>query len=145
MNFTVINYSKLNMTAVDDELFETRSPFTIVLEETNQHFKISITVNQNAKFDGLSIPKPFRWFLPEIDFTNTLYSAAGLVHDALYASELVSKSVADDIFRGILRDAGISRFKGSLAHWCVQTFAKKHYGKQYDKHNIRNYISMSIL
>lgn len=102
----------------------------------------TITLYPGAMTDGLSIPFGFRWFLPTWSKDNELYNIAGFIHDALYASELLSKDEADDLFRGILRDAGISRFKASTAEWCVQTFAKSHYGKKHDNFDLANYITV---
>ena len=144
MNFMVISNSKLNIESLEDNLFRLTSDFSIVLKENNHNFLVKFTVSKGAIFDGLSIPFGLRWFLPVIDYTNDLYSAAGLIHDGLYASELVSKEIADDIFRGILRDSGISRFKAGCAHQAVMKFAKKHYGKHQDEHNLKYFMDMNV-
>lgn len=102
----------------------------------------TITIYPGAMCDGLSIPTGLRWFLPKWDKDNDLYNIAGIIHDGLYASELLTKDTADDIFRSILRDAGISRFKASTAEWCVQTFAKCHYGRKHDEYNMAAYVSV---
>ena len=39
---------------------------------------------------------------------------------------------AVDMLRGILRDAGLSRFKASTVCWCVNNFAASHYGPEND-------------
>ena len=88
-------------------------------------------------WDGASIPRVFSWFLKSYDTKNSLYTFASLVHDYCYASECVEKDVADDFFRGIMRDSGISRLKASTAEWCVQTFAKNHYGVSHDRFGLR--------
>lgn len=144
-SFTVISYSpKLEMVSLYNDKFQLIKDFSILLIEENTEKTYRITISKGAIWDGLSIPKPFRWFMPEIDYTNELYSAAGLVHDCLYASELLSKSISDDIFRSILRDAGMTRFKASTAHLCVKMFAKCHYGKNHDTNNLRDFITISI-
>lgn len=144
-SYKVINYSTLEMSSIDNDKFLLLNDFSItVINSYNSKERYTIKISKGAVWDGLSIPKMFRWFLPEIDYTNTLYSASGLIHDSLYASELLSKDIADDIFRSILRDSGISRFKGSTAHWCVSNFAKCHYGKKHDINNLRDFITISI-
>ena len=144
-SFTVISYSpKLEMVSLYNDKFQLTKDFSISLIEENTEKIYRITISKGAIWDGLSIPKPFRWFMPEIDYTNELYSAAGLVHDCLYASELLSKSISDDIFRSILRDAGMTRFKASTAHLCVKMFANCHYGIKHDTNNLRNFIKVSI-
>lgn len=142
-SFTVISYSpKLEMTSLYNDKFQLTKDFSILLVEENTEKTYRITISKGAVWDGLSIPKVFRWFLPEIDYTNTLYSASGLIHDSLYASELLPKDIADDIFRSILRDSGISRFKGSTAHWCVSNFAKCHYGKNHDTNGLGKFVNI---
>ena len=143
-SFRVINHSHLDMSSLDTDKFVLLNDFSItVINTENSNEKYTIKISKGAIWDGLSIPKIFRWFLPEIDYTNTLYSASGLVHDSLYASELLPKDIADDIFRSILRDSGISRFKGSTAHWCVANFAKCHYGKKHDTNSLGQFVQLT--
>jgi hypothetical protein len=77
--------------------------------------------------DGLSVPVLFRWFLPSWDKKNELYNIAGAVHDWLYATkganEFFTREECDDIFRGILREAGVGRFKAGVADVMVGLFA----------------------
>ena len=142
-SYKVTNYSLLEMTSIDTDKFVLLNDFYItVINSDNASEKYTIKISKGAVWDGLSIPKMFRWFLPEIDYTNQLYSASGLVHDGLYASELLPKDIADDIFRSILRDSGISRFKGSTAHWCVSNFAKCHYGKKHDTNGLGKFVEI---
>lgn len=142
-SYKVTNYSLLEMSSIDNDKFVLLNDFYItVMKSDNANEKYTIKISKGAVWDGLSIPKLFRWFLPEIDYTNQLYSASGLVHDCLYASELLSKDIADDIFRSILRDSGISRFKGSTAHWCVSNFAKCHYGKKHDTNGLGKFVEI---
>jgi hypothetical protein len=142
-SYKVTNYSLLEMSSIDNDKFVLLNDFYItVINSDNASEKYTIKITKGAVWDGLSIPKMFRWFLPEIDYTNQLYSASGLVHDGLYASELLPKDIADDIFRSILRDSGISRFKGSIAHWCVSNFAKCHYGKKHDTNGLGKFVEI---
>lgn len=142
-SYRVTNYSQLEMSSIDNDKFVLLNDFSItVINSNNSNEKYTIKISKGAIWDGLSIPKMFRWFLPEIDYTNPLYSASGLVHDCLYASELLPKDKADDIFRSILRDSGISRFKGSTAHWCVSNFAKCHYGKKHDTNGLGKFVEI---
>lgn len=142
MNYTVIAHDPL-FYYKENDLYVIDEDFSIVLQDNKKNV-FTITIKEGAKCDGLSIPSVFTWFLPKWDKKNELYNIAGIVHDALYASELVHKDIADDIFRGILRDSGVSRFKASTAEWCVEKFAKNHYGKKHDKYNMRDYIELSF-
>ena len=96
-------------------------------------------------WDGASVPKPFRWYLPNIDERNLVYTAAGLLHDCCYGGELLPKAEADDLFRGVLRDSGTRRCKAGLAHVCVTLGAKGHYGKDNDRYGIRFFCSIDEL
>ena len=99
------------------------------------------------KCDGLSVPFGFRWYLPKWDENNPLYNIAGMVHDWLYATKgqcIFSRSECDDIFRGILRESGISRCKAGMADWCVGVFAggEMHWGN--DDYGIKDLCKMSL-
>lgn len=91
--------------------------------------------------DGLSVPKIFQWFLPAWDKKNVLYNLAGVIHDGLYATKgfsTFSREECDAIFRSILRDSGISRFKAGCADKAVEWFAsgENHWGNdpQWNSH-----------
>ena len=104
---------------------------TTIADETNYLF--TITLKKGYKCDGLSVPKIFQWFLPSWDSTNSTYNLAGALHDALYTMKgfnVYCRENCDDIFRGILRYAGISRFKAGCADKAVEWFASgdKHWG-----------------
>lgn len=95
-----------------------------------------IVLRKDFFCDGLSVPKAFQFFLPSWDDNNSLYNLAGCIHDYLYAVKGCTKVITltreecDDVFRGLLRCAGISRFKAGVADKCVEIFAgnKKHFG-----------------
>lgn len=99
--------------------------------------------------DGLSVPRPLRWFLPNWDESNQLYNLAGALHDWLYATvgayKVFSRSECDDIFRGILRESGQSRFKASTADYMVGLFAgnSRHWGR--DEMHIQGMARMEFL
>jgi len=92
------------------------------------------------KTDGGSIPKAFSWFAESWKEDDALYNACFILHDGLYASELVSRSVADDMLRSSLHDCGLNRFHASTICLAVNTFACCHYGKKHDKWNDAEYI-----
>ena len=109
----------------------TKNVKTTIADEKNNLF--TITLKKGYKCDGLSVPKAFRWFLPSWDKNNSTYNLAGAIHDALYTMEgfgIYKREQCDDIFRGILRDSGISRFKAGCADKAVEWFAggKDHWG-----------------
>lgn len=100
--------------------------------------------------DGLSVPKCLQWFLPSWDDYNSLYNLAGAIHDYLYSVEGKTKSIiltredCDDVFRGILRCSGISRFKAGCADKAVEWFAKgsNHWGN--DTYNLKGHCDWYV-
>ena len=106
---------------------------------------IRIIIDKGAMTDGLSVPKIFRWYLPDWDNDNVLYNIAGIVHDGLYGSEKVSKELADEIFYQGLLKAGISKSKATIAKWAVEHLAGLHYGREHDDFDIAPYVSIEIL
>lgn len=145
MNYKVKNYTQPVIRKLDDgEHYILENDITVALKEGNYGYIVRIHIKAGAIWDGLSVPYIFRWFMPNYFIDNPLANVAGLVHDAMYASELVAKDTADDMFRGILRDAGISRFRASTAEYIVEKFAKKHYGIEHDKWNLRKKISIDV-
>lgn len=112
-----------------------KSPtFVVDCDDGNRY---TFSLREGLVWDGASVPKIFRWYLPNVDSTNLVYTAAGLLHDFCYGSECLPKDKADDLFRGIMRDAGVPRRKAGVADFCVRRFGASHYGKDKDSYGIR--------
>ena len=80
--------------------------------------------------DGLSTPPGFRHLVPRWT-ENIDYDLAGIIHDGLYGTKgygIFGRSEADDFLRGLMRESGMERFRASLACWCVNRFARRHWG-----------------
>lgn len=107
--------------------------------------KFRITVDAGAMTDGLSVPKIFRWYLPDWNDSNPLYNIAGICHDGAYGSELLSKDIADELFYQGLLKAGISKSKATVAKWAVEHLAGLHYGRKNDDFGISEYVSVEAL
>lgn len=107
--------------------------------------KFRITVDTGAMTDGLSVPKIFRWYLPDWNDNNPLYNIAGICHDGAYGSELLSKDIADELFYQGLIKAGISKSKATVAKWAVEHLAGLHYGRNNDDFGISEYVSVEAL
>lgn len=106
------------------------------------------TFSPGYRCDGLSVPWAFRWLMKSWDPTNDLYNMAGAVHDWLYATKgntyYFSREECDDIFRGILREAGQCRGKAGIADKAVEWFAggSKHWGS--DEYNVKNLVVIGV-
>ena len=107
--------------------------------------KFRIKVDKGALTDGLSVPKIFRWYLPDWDDSNPLYNISGICHDGMYGSELVCKEMADQLFYQGLILAHIPRRKASVALWSVERLAGLHYGSEHDDFGISEYVSLNTL
>lgn len=107
--------------------------------------KFRIIVDKGAMTDGLSVPKIFRWYLPDWDDNNPLYNIAGICHDGAYGSEVLCKELADELFYQGLIKAGISKTKASVAKWAVEHLAGLHYGRKHDDFGISEYVSIQSI
>ena len=107
--------------------------------------KFRILVDAGAMTDGLSVPKIFRWYLPDWNDNNPLYNITGICHDGAYGSELLSKDIADELFYQGLIKAGISKSKATVAKWAVEHLAGLHYGKKNDDFGIAEYVDVEAI
>ena len=117
----------------------------VYLDFTYNGTNLRFIVDKGAMTDGLSVPKIFRWYLPVWNDKNILYNIAGICHDGMYGSELISKDIADLIFYNGLIKAGISKTKASAAKYAVQYLAGLHYGKEHDDFGISPYCHLIIM
>ena len=141
MHFYTITYSKNNKWQKYDDLFHLGSDLSVVLKDENG-LNYGFKLVPGFVTDGGSVPFAFRWFVPCWSKANSLVNIAYALHDALYASELLPRAVADDILRGMLRDAGFSRLRASTVCFCVNQFAANHYGRKYDRFGVAKFLKM---
>ena len=127
MHFYIQHFSKLVYHKEDGLYVLDNDLYAIVEDETGAVYVF--TLYKGFKSNGGSVPKVFRWFMPSWDDDVPLLCISYLLHDWLYASAELPKKIADDMLRGLLRDAGYNRFHASTVCWAVNTFAKSHYGK----------------
>ena len=118
----------------------------VICDEYNNYYQIIL--DKGYRCDGLSVPKVFRWYLPSWDKDNQLYNLSGSIHDALYTlkgANIFTREDCDDIFRGLLRDSGISRAKAGLADMAVGLFAggDRHWGN--DTWNNKDKIHVKMM
>lgn len=133
----VVNYEKVN------GLYVLKND--VYIDFIYKGSKFRITVDAGAMTDGLSVPKIFRWYLPDWNDSNPLYNIAGICHDGAYGSELLSKDIADELFYQGLIKAGISKSKATVAKWSVEHLAGLHYGKKNDDFGISEYVSVEAI
>lgn len=99
-------------------------------DDADYHY--TFTVLPGFRTDGGSVPTAFRWFVPSWSDDNPIINLAFTLHDGVYATACLPRPFADDLLRGMLRDAGINRFRASTVCWAVNQFACCHYGPEHD-------------
>lgn len=125
-----------------DNLYQIDNEFEISLED--KEYKYVLTILPGFRTDGASIPKMFQWFIKGWS-DDYKYNGIFVLHDALYCSEYTERSIADDMLRSSLRDYGFDRLHASTVCWCVNTFAKSHYGKENDENNNFDFIKWNVV
>ena len=106
------------------------------------------TDGRGFRCDGLSVPYLLRWFLPSWDERNGLYNVAGAVHDWLYTTKgnfgMFTREECDDVFRGLLRESGKSRFKAGCADKAVEWFAGGNSHWNNDSYGVADLARMEV-
>ncbi len=147
-SFYIVNTTNSNgkwLNTSDSHVLQ-KSIRTVISDEHGNYYQI--VLDKGFRCDGLSVPKVFRWYLPSWDKDNQLYNLSGSVHDALYTvkgANIFTREESDDIFRGLLRDSGISRAKAGLADMAVGLFAggDRHWGN--DSWNNKGRIHVKLM
>lgn len=143
-SFNTKSYFEYNTFVKEGDLYVNKSStYLNVLDEANNFYHFELFPGFIT--DGGSIPKGFQWFVKPWSDDNILMNLAYAIHDFCYGSECISKELSDDLLRSVLRDAGLSRLKASTVCFCVQKFAKRHYGQKHDKFDCVNHGSLTIL
>lgn len=101
-----------------------------VRDDSDMYYTFSIL--PGFRTDGGSVPTAFTWFVPGWSDDNPIINMAYALHDGVYATACLPRPYADDLLRGTLRDAGLSRLRASTVCWAVNQFACRHYGTEYD-------------
>lgn len=105
---------------------------TLYCHDEQGRFSIHFRIRPGACWNGASVPRPFRWFLPNWDPDSPTYNLVSLLHDMLYASSgkgILTRDQADDILRGGWRVEGRNRFRASTGEFLVGLFACCHWGR----------------
>ena len=102
----------------------------------------SITVKNGFDFDGASIPK-WLWSIYGSPL-NGNYVVASLIHDGLYASQKVTKSVSDKIFLDIMKQSSVGYIKRTSMYLAVRVLGGKDW-KEASKYKYEyiNYVDVN--
>ena len=128
--------NELKVNIVDDNVF-------ILFEDVVvESLGYNITVKKGFDFDGASIPK-WLWSIYGSPL-NGNYVVASLVHDGLYASQKVSKSVSDKIFLDIMKQSNVGYIKRTSMYLAVKMFGGKDWKEASEyKDEYTNYVDVN--
>ena len=122
-------------------IYQTTSDIVVIVrDETGLHYEFTLITGFQC--NGGSVPWVFRWFVPSWSSTNDLINIAYALHDAMYCSGLMHRDISDDMLRGLLRDAGLSRLQASTVCYAVNKFAESHYNK--DEYDSKPFVKMRL-
>lgn len=107
----------LELEIIDDNLF------ILSKDKSVESLGYSVTVKKGFDFDGASIPK-WLWSIYGSPL-NGNYVVASLIHDGLYASQKVTKSVSDKIFLDIMKQSSVGYIKRTSMYLAVKMFGGK--------------------
>lgn len=142
MHFYILNYTGAGCwVKLPDGRYQATDTITVNVRDQDR-MVYEFTMLPGFRTDGGSVPWCFRWFAPGWTEDEPLVNLAYALHDALYASELLPRGQADDLLRGLLRDAGWSRVRASTVCYAVNKFAASHYGKDRDPEENRLFFKM---
>ena len=128
--------NELKVNIVDDNVF-------ILFEDVVvESLGYNITVKKGFDFDGASIPK-WLWSIYGSPL-NGNYVVASLIHDGLYASQKVSKSVSDKIFLDIMKQSNVGYIKRTSMYLAVAMFGGKDWKEASEyKDEYTNYVDVN--
>ena len=116
--------------------------FILSEDKTVESLGYSVTVKKGFDFDGASIPK-WLWSIYGSPL-NGNYLVASLIHDGLYASQKVSKSVSDKIFFDIMKQSNVGYIKRTSMYLAVKMFGGKDWKKAIEyKDEYANYVDVN--
>ena len=116
--------------------------FILSKDKTVESLGYSITVKKGFDFDGASIPK-WLWSIYGSPL-NGNYVVASLIHDGLYASQKVSKSVSDKIFLDVMKQSNVGYIKRRSMYLAVKMFGGKYWKEASEyKDKYTNYVDVN--
>ena len=116
--------------------------FILSEDKTVESLGYSVTVKKGFDFDGASIPR-LLWSIYGSPL-NGNYVVASLIHDGLYASQKVSKSISDRIFLDIMKQSNVGYIKRTSMYLAVKMFGGKDWKKAIEyKDEYANYVDVN--
>lgn len=109
---------------IGNTVLKRKNKNTYILEEDIifKNEKYLIIVKKGFETNGASIPK-ICWSIIGCPFTGK-YVGAAILHDALYASNFLTKHESDLLFLSIMEDCDVHVLKRNLMYRAVNIFGK---------------------
>ena len=128
--------SGLELEIIDDNLF------ILSKDKSVESLGYSVTVKKGFDFDGASIPK-WLWSIYGSPL-NGNYVVASLIHDGLYASQKVTKSISDKIFLDVMKQSNVGYIKRTSMYLAVKLFGGKDWKEASKcKDDYTNYVDVN--
>ena len=105
--------------------------FILLEDVTVEALGYRIRVKKSFDFDGASIPQSL-WSVYGNPLTGK-YRIAALVHDVLYASQVLEKSICDSIFLELMKTHGVGYVKRYSMYNAVKVFGFKAWKNNQDE------------
>lgn len=120
---------------VTDQLYEVVRPYTI-----EGRGGWAVLINDGFRFDGASIPR-FFWRVIGHPFTGLTLPAA-LIHDALYATHLLPRVDADQMFLQLMLTNNVQPWRAHTMHRAVRMFGKSPWNRlaEHERSQARLYV-----
>ena len=116
--------------------------FILSEDKTVESLGYRVTIKKGFDFDGASIPK-WLWSIYGSPL-NGNYVVASLIHDGLYASQKVSKSVSDKIFLDVMKQSNVGYIKRRSMYLAVKMFGGKDWKEASEyKDEYTNYVDVN--
>ena len=104
---------KLKVQRLGENAWELLEDFTLATD------KYIVTVKKGFDFDGASIPKAL-WSVIGSPMDGK-YVPGAVIHDGLYASGIISRSEADEVFLDLMSLDGVGYAKRYAMYWAVRS------------------------
>jgi hypothetical protein len=100
---------------------------------------VPFTIPAGFKTDLASVPEFLHFFCKEYGKHNR----SAILHDILYAAELLPRGLADEIFKAALINGGVPKMKAGYMFWAVRTFGWFRFKEQHPTDSIAEIRSMA--
>lgn len=135
----------------ESKLYVNNCHFSLLVncEKDGRLLDLCFTFHAGLKYNGTSVPI-------NVGFLKNYYGdvrdICGLCHDTLYAiggecdGITLDAGECDDVFRGLLRETGFTRFQAGCMDRAVRTFAHcGHFGKAHDSEGMGELVEVKAI